>query len=783
MKNSARPLSLPHLPAIARRFLLPAEMVLLLANSGARATELAPEPARSSDLLVERIGVATHWGFHNTIYGTKWDELQKLLGDLGVRNVRDSLDPRLEDLWKAYGIRAILVTEPRLPLGTQVDLWKTNKHLIAAIEGPNEVNGGWVKAGLTYQGKSWPEGPHLFQDDFYKAIKADADLKDVPVLALSTAYKGAGVSLAPLRSFDCANAHCYAGGGMPSLSLDFRDSYLLLGRGAVCPPLAATESGYHTCTGGNTKVVAGAQFGVSHAAQRKYLPRQVAEYFNAGLQWTVLYEFGVGRPKKAEQEDPEAAFGLLQPDGIPKPAYHALKDLIKALTESHWDAAVQTWIRAGSSPARALTFALEGAPETVHHTLLQRADGSFQLLLWNEVPSFDLKARRDLTPPAAKVHLVLKETAESIAILHLGPDAAPAQQFQSVKELDVQVPDEVIVLNIKLAAPLHPPTLAAPAPIEAKTTPTSVELTLPLAQNVDAYWVTLNERNMGQARRGSDGKAHLLVPALIPATTYPFEVVAATVDGGVSAPAKIAATTSDAFPDLVVSSLKVIPESPKEGDTVTFAAVVENRGQAATEPGVLIGTKFSVDGKTICWNDQLRGPLAPGQHAEVKPNSGPSGVTSWVLTHGCHNITAFVDDVNRIVESNETNNRLTIGLTTGSGPDLLVKEMKIVQAESGKPLVADVTVANEGSEATPAGVGIAANLYSMDEKSPKQLGYNIGRTVIAPGGALTLTVTCEVSLEAGKHKLRVVVDDVHRVPQLNKVSHQADFDIVVAPGR
>jgi len=31
-------------------------------------------------------------------------------------------------------------------------------------------------------------------------------------------------------------------------------------------------------------------------------------------------------------------------------------------------------------------------------------------------------------------------------------------------------------------------------------------------------------------------------------------------------------------------------------------------------------------------------------------------------------------------------------------------------------------------------VGIAANLYSMDEKSPKQLGYNIGRTVIAAGG-------------------------------------------------
>lgn len=747
---------------------------------GAAGTDdaLVPEPARPSDSLVETIGLATHWGYHNTIYHSKWQELHKLLGDLGVRYVRDGLDPRMDELWKMYGVRAILVTGPGRPWEKYLESWKDKRHLIAAIEGPNEVN-GWARSGMTYKGKSWPEGPRLFQDDLFRCVKGDPALKDIPVLALSTAYKGAGPAMAPLHSFDCANAHCYAGGEMPSRSLDFRDPYLLLGRGAVYPPLAATESGYHTCLG-DAEVIAGSQYGVSHAAHRKYIPRQVAEYFNAGFVWTVIYEFAAGRPKKEEQADPEAAFGLLLPDGTPKPAYFALKSLIEMLSEARWDGAAGQWIRPTPFPPRALAFALRGAPETLHHTVLQRSDGSFRLLLWNEVSCFDLKSRKDICNGDVAVKLVLDRKAGWMTVSRLGPDAPPAERFESVKELDLRVPDEVAVVGIKIAGPLRPAAIDPPAAVEAKAEPTSVELSWPFSPGADAYWVTLHKRNLGRADKGADGKARFRMTGLIPATTYPYEIVAASLDGGVSAPAKVSATTVDAFPDLVVRSLRIIPESPKEGDTIIFAAVVENCGNAPTEDGVIVGTKFIVDGKTVCWCDNVRGPLAPGRSIEARPNSGPTGETSWILTRGCHRVTAVVDDVNRIVESNKANNQMAITVSTGTGPDLAVQNLKVKQAQQGKPLLIDVTLANQGSEPIEKGTRVSASIYATDSQPPRLLGYFISRDGMPVGGEITLTVSCQPGLEPGRHRLRAVADDVHRIPQLNKVSHQADFEVDIA---
>ena len=563
---------------------------------------------------------------------------------------------------------------------------------------------------------------------------------------------------------------------MPSRSLDFKDSYLMLGPGAVLPPMVATESGYHTCLG-NSKVIAGAQAGVSHLAHKKYISRHVAEYFNAGFKWTVIYEFAAGRPNKAEQEDPEAAFGLLMPDASPKPAYFALKDLISVISESKWDSASGKWIRPVAYQPQALSFALKGAPETLHHTLLQRSDGTFQLLLWNEVPSFDLRNRKDISNSDVPVKLVLASKASRITVTHLGPDAPPKETYESVNEIEVKVPDEVIVVGIRLDEALKPAVVKQPAGIDVKSGATSVEFSWQSSPAAAAYWITMNKRNLGRAQIGSDGRATFKMGSLIPATTYPFEIVATSFDGGVSMPAKVSATTVDAFPDLVVRSLKTVPESPKEGDAVKFVAIVENCGNAPVEEGVTVGTKFSVDGKTVCWCDSVKGPMAPGQKVEVRPNSGPTGETSWKLVKGTHQVSAFVDDVNRIVESNEANNRLTVKVGTGSGPDLVVKDLKVRQAQKGKPLVADVVVENRGSEAVPKGASVSANIARMDVKPPKTLGFSLDKEGVPAGGSITMTVKCEGEFEPGRMKVRATVDDVDRIPETDDANNSTEFDI------
>ena len=615
--------------------------------------EILPEPARPADSFVAMIGVATHWGYNRSVYGLQRDKVQGLLGELGVRIVRDGMSPQLADLWKKYGIQAIVITGPDKPLDQFQAELKAEPKLVAAVEGPNEVNTWWKKSNQPYQGKGWPDAPRLFQNDLNRALKDSPDLKEIPVLALSTAYKGGGVELAPLTAFDYANTHSYPGGAMPSTSLDFRDPFLLLGAGAVLPPLAASETGYHTCLG-NSTVIAGKQPGISHEAHRKYIPRLLAEYFNAGFHWTVIYELAAGRAGKTEQEDPEAAFGLLLPDATPKPAYFALKSLIATLGEAKWDPAAQQWTRPAPFAARALAFALPQAPVSLHHTLLQRADGTFQLLLWNEVSSFDTKARKALANRDVPVRLVLHRPAAAITVTRLGPATAPVTQFASVKEITVNVPDEVVVVGITPAAPFRPVPIPSPAGLEAKAASTSVELVWPPSPGADAWWVTLSQRQLGRAKPGADGKLHFTAGGLLPGLVYPFEITAASLNGDVSAPAKISVATDTKTPDLVVKKLKLVPASPRKGDKIGFAAVVANIGTAPVDAGVIIGIKFGADGKTVCWDTSRHGPLAPGQEVEITANS------SWVMSAGSHKFTAFVDDVNRIIEANEGNNILTI---------------------------------------------------------------------------------------------------------------------------
>jgi hypothetical protein len=750
-----------------------------LANIVSSDADVVPEPARSADGFVNSIGVATHFGYHNSVYGQKYDQISKLLGELGVRIVRDGFDPHLNDLWKRFGTRAILITHPSQSWNAYIAQWKQNRQLIAAIEGPNEVNGRWEHLHNGYERTTWPNGPKRYQNDLFEHVKHDPELKDLPVICLSTAYKGAGTRIAPLASFNFANAHSYAGGGMPSRSLDFRDSYLLLGHGTTLPPIVATESGYHTCLG-SSKVIAAAQAGISHEAHRKYIPRQVAEYFNAGFHWDVIYEFAAGRANKTEQEDPEAAFGLLMPDGTPKPAYFALKDLIALTAESKWDASTTTWIRPAPFTPQSLAFALRGAPQTLHHLLLQRSDGAFQLLLWNEVSSWDLKKKKDIVVPDVPVRLVLANKAKSITVSRLGPHAPPEEYAGSVKEIDLKVPDEVIVVGIQLAKPPGTTQLNPPAGVVVQTDPTSVDLSWPFARNVSAYWISLNDRNLGQANKGTDGQAHFTMGHLIPSLAYDFEIVAASLDGATSAPTRVTAVTVDAFPDLVVRSLKVVPESPKEGDALSFVATIENVGSVPTESGVMIGTKFAVDGKTVCWSDNVYNPIAPGQRIEVKPNNGPTGAITWVLTHGTHHITAFVDDQNRIAESNEANNQLTITTTTGSSPDLVVREIKTKQAHRGKPLIVDVVIANQGTDPVPKGSTISATLSLIDFKPFRTLGYGIIHDEIPVGGAVTVTVACGTGLGNGKHQVRATADDVGRIAELKRSNNQLDAQIEVA---
>ena len=148
-------------------------------------------------------------------------------------------------------------------------------------------------------------------------------------------------------------------------------------------------------------------------------------------------------------------------------------------------------------------------------------------------------------------------------------------------------------------------------------------------------------------------------------TTYS---VTCTGAGGTSPAASATVTVSSAgTPDLIVTSITSSPANPAAGQAVTFSAVAKNQGTAATPAGTILGVLFSVDGAVSNWSDTNTTSLAAGASVTLTANGGPTSAT-WSATAGTHTILANVDDVNRITESNESNNTFSTSLTVAA-PD------------------------------------------------------------------------------------------------------------------
>jgi hypothetical protein len=155
---------------------------------------------------------------------------------------------------------------------------------------------------------------------------------------------------------------------------------------------------------------------------------------------------------------------------------------------------------------------------------------------------------------------------------------------------------------------------------------------------------------------------------LAASTTYYYRVRANNANGDSAFSNEANATTSGAgLPDLIVTGISWSPANPAAGQAVTFSATIKNQGMASTPNGVIHGVLFSVDGTPVTWSDNSTASLAPGASRTVTANGGPSGSSTWTATAGTHTILANVDDINRMAESNESNNTLSTSMTVTSG--------------------------------------------------------------------------------------------------------------------
>jgi hypothetical protein len=404
-------------------------VVLIVGTSLLRSTGQVQMSGQvsSADAFVDSIGVNVHFTYTDTAYGNYNDIIKPRLQELGIRHIRDGIVRDRPDQYSKFkeleqdGIYTTLIAgigwaEPNEVVALAKELGTAQE----AVESPNEFDVGkqqseWVPLLLDYIEK------------VHEAIKADEATANLPFIGPSFIDGGASQAIGDVSQWvDYGNMHPYNYPNRPgdgNIDNELRNR----ARPSGDKPMIATEAGYHT--GG-----AESDRPVPEATQGKYIPRLLLEYFNRGVVRTFLYEF---IDQRRSSSDKEANFGILRQDGSPKPAFTAIRNLITLLNDP-----------GEQFQPKSLDFSLSGNTADIHQTLLQKQNGNFYLILWQEVTSYNPLTKQEIDVPDRQVTLNLNTAIEE-AKLYLPLNSSDSiEQHSQPTRLTLAVPDHPLVIEL-----------------------------------------------------------------------------------------------------------------------------------------------------------------------------------------------------------------------------------------------------------------------------------------------------------------------------------------------
>lgn len=402
--------------------------------------------ARSADDFVNSIGVGTHLGYLDEVYGTGYSTIiEPRLIEMGVRHIRDGMTEwpdvyaKMNEL-ATHGIKIQGVCEPSLDSRGN-PIWTDASAVIAgatqmqgaveSFEGPNEVDNNFGPS------PNWENDLATYQKALYAAVKSNPIFSRYPVLGGAL-----GGSDRPQMLFDVVgmlsaymdfgSMHPYPITGTPTNGLQTNiTNYQTYYTGTH--PLIASETGYHNAID-NTNPNTQWWPGISYPASGKYIPRIYLEYFNAGITRTFIYEL---IDEKANSTDSEMNFGMLMNDGTPKPSFTAVKDLVSILSDP-----------GPSFTPRTLSYSLNNPPALVHHTLLAKRNGTVDLILWQDAVSFDTTTMVDVSVPTQPVTVSLGDSFSVANIYDPTLGSVASSQILNPSQFTVQVPDHPLVIEL-----------------------------------------------------------------------------------------------------------------------------------------------------------------------------------------------------------------------------------------------------------------------------------------------------------------------------------------------
>lgn len=192
-----------------------------------------------------------------------------------------------------------------------------------------------------------------------------------------------------------------------------------------------TETGYQTNT-------ANAYSGADQTVQAKLTLDELMDTFAAGISRVYLYElFDEGGEN----------FGLFDANGTPKSAATAVHNLMMILSNSSHGA---------SFTSDRLNYAVPNLAANANQMLLEKSDGTFDLILWAESAIWNSLAKTEKAAPAEATSVEFSQKQKTIIVLDPMRGTAPIASYHDVQSIQIGLADHPIIVEIPRAAGSRP---------------------------------------------------------------------------------------------------------------------------------------------------------------------------------------------------------------------------------------------------------------------------------------------------------------------------------------
>lgn len=414
------------------------------------------KPAIASSSFIDTIGVNVPISNARLFAG-----MLPLLRDAGIRHVRVGRCANVVQCsfyrnLEKNGIKGTLIegateTAEELTASLRSDGPLTEGSFVEAIEGINEPN----NPGMPWYTPEWASRTRSQQELLWNTVKSNPKTAQISILGPSICCNYSDQQkLGDLSAFlDAGNMHDYFGVLNPG-SIFYTGSYVIDYQRQIQAAVSGSKPMISTETGWGTK---GAEptNEVDAAVQQKYVLRGFLEHRLHGVvrvfDFLFVDDVTAGPAYESYGLVAVSHTGVLQP----KPSYAAVKSLIAALADDG-----PTIVPTG------LSFAFAGDAASVDHLLLQRRDGSFDLIVWLELPGWDKKRDRATAFPPQQVAIVFSTPIKSASLTRFDPQGSGALARSGLSvindRVDLQVTDVPEIVHLE---PTGTPAIVAVPPV------------------------------------------------------------------------------------------------------------------------------------------------------------------------------------------------------------------------------------------------------------------------------------------------------------------------------